>query len=149
TTSFGLVRLTPSGTLDSSFGASGGVASTSFCGNPSTGFSISVDPLGNIVAGGTGSVASGGAPQFWTARLTSSGTLDTSFGDPSTSGLGRTGQTMLDFFGNQNRITSIQPVLDANGNETAFLVAGYAYLQTGASTFNKYLVIARYHADGT
>ena len=148
-TSFGLVRLTPSGALDSSFGTSGGLASANFCGNPSTAFSLLVDPLGNIVAGGTSSVVSGGAPQFGLTRFTSSGILDTTFGNPSNSGLGRTGQTMLDFFGNQNRITSIQQVLDANGNETAILVGGYAYLPTGPTTVNKYLVIAKYHTDGS
>ena len=56
---------------------------------------------------------------------------------------------MLDFFGSQNRVTSIQPVLDSAGNEIAFMVGGYAYQPTGLNTFNKYLVIAKYDTNGS
>jgi hypothetical protein len=72
-----------------------------------------------------------GPPEFYIARFTGDRVLDTSFGDSSATSSGRTGQTMLDFFGNQNRLTSIQPVLDSAGNEIAFMVGGYAYQSTG------------------
>jgi uncharacterized delta-60 repeat protein len=147
--SFSVVRLSPSGSVDSSFGASGGVASTNFCGLPSTIFALSVDPGGNILAGGTSPVVSKGPPEFYIARFTGNGVLDTTFGDFSTTSSGRTGQTMLDFFGNQNRLTSIQPVLDSAGNEIAFMAGGYAYQSTGLNTFNKYLVIAKYDTSGS
>ena len=146
---FSVVRLTPSGSLDSSFGASGGVAATNFCGIPSTVFSLSVEPIGNILAGGTAQVVSTGPPAFGIARFNNNGVLDTAFGDFSTGSSGRTGQTMLDFFGSQNHVTSIQPVVDSGGNEVALMVGGYVFQSTGLNTFNKYLVIAEYHADGS
>jgi len=149
TNSFSVVRLSPNGTVDSSFGASGGAASTSFCGLPSTIFSLLVDPVGNILAGGTTPVVSKGPPEFYIARFTSNGVLDTSFGDFSTTSSGRTGQTMLDFFGSQNYLMSIQPVLDGAGNEVAFIAGGYAYQSTGLNTFNKYLVMAKYDNSGS
>jgi len=146
---FSVVRLTPSGSLDSSFGVSGGVAATNFCGLPSTVFSLSVDSIGSILAGGTAQLVSTGPPAFGIARFTSNGVLDTGFGDFSTSSSGRTGQTMLDFFGSENHATSIQPVLDSGGNEIAFMVGGYVFQSTGSNTFKKYLAIAEYHADGS
>jgi hypothetical protein len=94
-------------------------------------------------------VVSKGPPEFYIARFTGNGVLDTTFGDFSTTSSGRTGQTMLDFFGNQNRLTSIQPVLDSAGNEIAFMAGGYAYQSTGLNTFNKYLVIAKYDTSGS
>jgi hypothetical protein len=90
-----------------------------------------------------------GPPEFYLACFTGDGVLDTTFGDLSTTSSVRTGQTMLDFFGNQNRLTSIKPVLDTAGNEIAFMVGGYAYQPTGLNTFNKYLVIAKYDASGS
>jgi len=146
---FSLVRLNSSGSLDSSFGVSGGVAATNFCGLPSTVFSLSVDSIGNILAGGTAQIVSTGPPVFGIARFTSNGILDTGFGDFSTGSSGRTGQTLLDFFGSENRVTSIQPVLDGGGNEIAFIVGGYVLQSTGSNTSKKYLAIAEYHADGS
>jgi len=145
---FALARLNPSGSIDASFGGSG-IASTDFCGAGSTVFSVNVDPLGNILAGGTAAITSQGPPKFGIARFTQSGVLDTAFGDPSNVSLGRTGQTMLDFFGSENHLASLVPVFDANGNETYFIAAGYAYQSSGSSTFNKYLVATRYHFDGS
>jgi uncharacterized delta-60 repeat protein len=144
-----VVRLTSSGLLDSTFGGSGGIAATNFCGLPSVVFSLSVDSIGNILAGGTAQIVSAGPPQFGIARFTSNGALDTTFGDPSTSSSGRTGQTMLDFLGSENHLTSIQPVLDSGGSQIGFMVGGYAYKSTGSNGFNKYLALAKYHADGS
>jgi uncharacterized delta-60 repeat protein len=108
-----------------------------------------VDPIGNILAGGAGPAVSKGPPEFYIARFTGNGVLDTTFGDFSTTSSGRTGQTMLDFFGSQNYLMSIQPVLDSAGNEIAFMAGGYAYQSTGLNTFNKYLVIAKYDINGS
>ena len=58
-------------------------------------------------------------------------------------------RTMLDFFGSENHLTSIQPVLDSAGNEVAFMAGGYAYQSTGPYTSNKYLVIAEYDTNGS
>jgi uncharacterized delta-60 repeat protein len=146
---FAVVRLSPSGSVDSSFGASGGVATTNFCGLPSNVYSLAVDPIGNILAGGAGPVVSKGPPDFYIARFTGNGVLDTTFGDSSTTSSGRTGQTMLDFFGSQNYLMSIQPVLDSAGNEVAFMAGGYAYQPSGLNTFHKYLVIAKYDTSGS
>jgi len=142
---FTVVRLTPMGSVDSSFGASG-VATTTFCGAGSRIFSLSVDAHGNILAGGRNYLARVSHPVMAIARFTSNGTLDTTFGDPS--GSVRTGQTKLDFYGSNNYVNSIQPVLDAGGNQLAYLVAGSVYQSAGSAT-NKYLVLTQYHTDGS
>jgi uncharacterized delta-60 repeat protein len=108
-----------------------------------------VDPVGNILAGGTSPVVSNGPPEFYIARFTGNGVLDTTFGDFSTTSSGRTGQTTMDFFGSENHLMSIQPVLDSAGNEVAFMAGGYAFQSTGLNTFNKYLVIAKYDINGS
>lgn len=144
-----VVRLTPSGSLDASFGTSG-VATTLFCGGfPSKINSLSVDPMGNILVGGTTEVVSSGTQKFAIERLTNYGALDTSFGDLSTTSSGRTGQTRLDYFSAQNIVNSIQPLLDSGGNQIGFLVGGFVQQSTGPYTVNRYLVIAQYHADGS
>jgi hypothetical protein len=44
---------------------------------------------------------------------------------------------------------SLLPVLDANGNQVSYLAAGYAGQSTGQFSQNQYLVLARYHLDGS
>jgi len=149
TAAFSLARLTPSGTLDTSFGSSAGYSTTDFCGTGSTVFSVNVDTAGNILAGGTAALVASGPPKFGVARFDHNGLLDTSFGDPSSSGLTRTGRTILDFYGYKNFLMSLLPVLDANGNQVSYLAAGYAGQSTGQFSQNQYLVLARYHLDGS
>jgi len=44
---------------------------------------------------------------------------------------------------------SLLPVLDANGSQVSYLAAGYAGQSTGQFSQNQYLVLARYHLDGS
>jgi uncharacterized delta-60 repeat protein len=146
-----VLRLTPSGLLDSSFGTSG-IATTTFCGNFASSINtLSVDPnSGSILTGGRTEVTSDGLERFALARFTSNGTLDTTFGDPSQTSPGRTGQTLLDFFNYKDHLNSIQPVIDSSGNEVGFMVGGTAWQSTGSnSPLNNYMVLAKYHADGS
>jgi uncharacterized delta-60 repeat protein len=141
---FTVVRLTSTGSVDPTFGSSG-VATSNFCGVGSRVFSLSVDPTGNILAGGRNFLDSINHAAFALARFESSGAPDTTFGDPSTPG-----QTMLDFFGVDNHLTSIQPVLDSGGNEIAFLVGGYVYQSTGANNpLASYLALAQFQNNGS
>ena len=149
TGAFSLARLTPVGALDTAFGSSAGYSTSVFCGGGSTIFSVNVDAAGNILAGGTAALVANGPPKFGIARFDHNGLLDATFGDPSFSGLTRTGRTLLDFYGYKNFLMSLLPVLDANGNQVSYLAAGYAGQSTGQFSQNQYLVLARYHLDGS
>jgi uncharacterized delta-60 repeat protein len=71
---FSLLRYTPSGTLESTFGSGGEVATSIAGGNGGAGYRTLALENGDIVAGG------GGANDFALARYTPSGSLDTTFG---------------------------------------------------------------------
>lgn len=78
---FAVVRYTPAGALDPTFGT-GGVVRTDFLGRPDRAAAVQVQPDGRIVAGGTvqevvGNQAFG---RFGLARYTSGGALDPTFG---------------------------------------------------------------------
>jgi len=77
---FGVVRLTPTGALDATFGGSG-KAVISFAATESAGTSraaaVAVQPDGRIVVAGT---TSGNGDDFAVVRLNADGTLDTTFG---------------------------------------------------------------------
>jgi uncharacterized delta-60 repeat protein len=137
--SVAIARFTMSGVLDPTFGINGQTA-ISFCGNAGRVGSLAFDPSGNILAAGSTSF---GGPNFMVlARFSPSGALDTSFGDPATSGSGKTGSTLTNVFGG-NTIgfrTTMTPVTDSLGN-TRILFAG-----TGGTT--GYFVLARYNSDG-
>ena len=148
TAAFSMARLNPSGALDTSFGSSAGYSTTDFCGTGSTIFSVNVDTAGNILAGGTAALVANGPPKFGIARFDRNGLLDTTFGDPSTGGLTRSGRTLVDFYGYRNFIMSVRPVLDVNGNQVGYLAAGYAGQSTGPFTQNQYLVVVRFNLDG-
>jgi uncharacterized delta-60 repeat protein len=137
---FTVARLTPAGLVDSTFGTSG-LATTTFCGSRSRIYSLSVDPLGNILAGGWNDQSHF---LYALARFENNGALDTTFGDPTTPG-----QTLLNFYGSDNQLTSIQPVLDSSGNETGFAVTGFVRQSTGQYTSNSYWGIAQYHTNGS
>jgi uncharacterized delta-60 repeat protein len=77
---FGLARYNPDGSLDSSFGADGQVATDVWAGDAS---SVALQADGDIVAAGPGSLDSGpnAAPyQFALIRYRANGSLDTGFG---------------------------------------------------------------------
>jgi len=140
---FTVVRLTPAGSIDTTFGTEG-IATTSFCGAGSRIFSLSVDSAGGILAAGRNFQQSSSDPAFALARFESTGALDTTFGNPSSPG-----QTMLDFYGSANHLTSIQPVLDSGGNELSFVVGGFVTQSTGANAPTaSFLALARYHTNG-
>ncbi len=146
TGNFGIVRLSPAGALDPSFGTSSGLATTGFCGFGGRLGPLSVDTAaGTILAGGVIKVVSGGTLKIAFARFTANGALDTTFGDPSTTGPGRMGQTILDFYGSNNYATSLQLMPDNTG---AFMAGGYAD-QTVGSIIKHYLIIAKYDANGS
>jgi uncharacterized delta-60 repeat protein len=138
--SVAIARFTMSGVLDTTFGING-QATISFCGNAGRVSSLAFDPSGNILAAGSTSF---GGPNFLVlARFSPYGALDTSFGDPATSGSGKTGSTLTNVFGG-NSIgfrTTMTPVTDNLGN-TRILFAG-----TGGTP--GYFVLARYNSDGT
>ena len=144
---FGLIRLTPTGALDTTFG-SNGLASTSYC-TASGIYSLAVDNSGDILAAGLVQLVQNGVHKIEVARYTSAGALDTTFGDPSNSTNGRTGITVLDTFGYTSEVASIAPVFDGSGNLTHILVAGDGLEQMGSSSIYKYLILARYNPDGS
>jgi uncharacterized delta-60 repeat protein len=136
---FALVRLTPSGSIDTAFGT-GGITTTSYCASAAI-FGLAIDGVGNILAGGTTQLAVNGASKVLIARYTADGVLDTTFGDPSSSSRTRTGTTVLDTFGGVNQVTEIAPASDSAGH---ILLAG-----NGFSSAGKFLILARYNANGT
>ncbi len=77
---FAVIRLTPSGTLDATFGT-GGIVTTSF-GATSGVTRVAVDGSGRILAAGLVATTSGSSSSnaFALARYTSSGALDANFG---------------------------------------------------------------------
>jgi uncharacterized delta-60 repeat protein len=78
---FAVARLTGAGALDSSFGAGGKVTlsiGTGATSDHATG--LALDPAGRIVVAGTTGALSGPVAQFAVARLTSTGTPDSTFG---------------------------------------------------------------------
>jgi uncharacterized delta-60 repeat protein len=80
-TSMGIARLTPTGSIDPTFG-SGGLTITSFGGpTPFTeGVQLGMQPSGKFIVSGDGDDANGEAA-FLMARYTESGMLDASFGN--------------------------------------------------------------------
>lgn len=139
---FGLVRLTPSGDLDSTFGNANGQVTTSFCGLGDRIRAIGLDKSGNILTAGFASVGTDfNSSKFGLARFTSSGVLDTTFGDLSTTASQRTGKTILDFFGGAAVPRGLAIQLDGR-----FLVSGYTY---SGDDIKQYFGIARYDSNGT
>jgi uncharacterized delta-60 repeat protein len=136
---FALIRLTPSGSIDTTFG-SGGITITSHCQSAAI-FGLATDADGNILAGGATQLATNGASKILIARYTANGTLDDTFGDPSSSSGTRTGTTVLDTFGGTNNVSEIVPTLDSAGH---ILLAGNGFGSSG-----KFLVVARYNSNGT
>ena len=136
---FALVRLTPSGSIDATFG-SGGIAITSHCQTAAI-FSLATDAAGNILAAGSTQLTTNGASKMLIARYSATGVLDTTFGDPSSSSGTRTGTTVLDIFGGTNQVTEVAPAMDSSGH---ILLAGNGYGSAG-----KFLFLARYSANGT
>ena len=92
-TQMGVVRLNRNGSLDTTFGAGSGAALIDFgSGNSATATAVALQQNGDIVVAGAATV--GGTDQIGVARLTPSGSLDTSFNSTgkATVGTGGTDQ---------------------------------------------------------
>src|SRR5262249_36091747 len=119
-----VARYTPSGALDTSFGSGGSVAVTFFKNQPTNLDAITLDSSGRIVvAGNAYSVKK--QDYIGVARLTSTGSLDGSFGNK--------GEVLIPLSGSELHGVVIQP----NGQ---IVVAGYA---------GNYGLLARYNANGS
>jgi uncharacterized delta-60 repeat protein len=142
---FSVVRITPGGAVDTTFGVSG-AATLSFCGFGGRVYSLAVDSSGDILAGGYAIVTRYGNTKLVIARFTPSGAPDTTFGDVSSSS--RTGYAVRDYFGGQNNLSAVVPVVDSAGNEVALLASESAFETVVHSTY-KYTVVAQFHPDGS
>jgi uncharacterized delta-60 repeat protein len=133
-----LARYNSNGNLDTTFG-SGGKVQIGFPGMFNSLYSIVIDTNGNIVVGGiqinvsTISDAINNNSNFFLARYTSGGSVDTTFG------LGGTGIVTTDFVGKPDSINSI--AIDLNGN---IVVGGYATNSNNTTDF----ALARYTSGG-
>jgi uncharacterized delta-60 repeat protein len=136
-----LMRLQPSGAVDSSFGSSG-LTTVSVCGQGSNADPVAIDNSGNILVAAAVHLVSSGPPKTAVMRFTPSGKVDTTFGDLS--GAARTGRTILDVFGDNTQMYSIK----FNSIDQTILVGGNATIPTGSFTHDQYLVTARYFATG-
>ncbi|MFN6130640.1 MAG: beta strand repeat-containing protein, partial [Planctomycetota bacterium] len=125
---FALVRYNADGSLDTSFGT-GGKVTTAIGTGSDIGGSVTIQPDGKIVVGGTARI--GSTDDFALVRYNADGTLDTSFG---TGGMVTTAIGTSTDFGYS---VTIQP-------DGKIVVAGYARI---GSTDDFALV--RYNANGT
>jgi uncharacterized delta-60 repeat protein len=131
-----LVRYTPSGGLDGTFGARGTVTtSMSIAGGEDEHiWELALQPDGKIVAAGDARTSTGGF-DFALARYTSEGTLDSGFG---------TGGKVTTAIGpSTSRDTAFTVLIDDNGK---IVVAGFADV-AGAGGRN--FAVARYNSNGT
>jgi len=130
---FGLVRLMPDGSFDSSFGT-GGITRTDFGGGADGASNFSrgliVFPDGSSLAAG-GGFTGAGLTDFGLVRLAPDGSLDPAFGTG--------GRVSTDFGGQDDEAASLS--VDGDGRVVA---AGYATISD-----QKVLAIVRYLADGS
>jgi uncharacterized delta-60 repeat protein len=134
TRDFVLVRYNTDGSLDSTFGTDGKVA-TDISGHADFATSLAIQPDGRIVAAGRGynpSVDESG--DFELVRYDPDGSLDTTFGTA--------GKVVTDFFGHPDELNAI--ALQNNGK---ILAAGSASLMPDEEM--EQVALARYNADGS
>jgi uncharacterized delta-60 repeat protein len=127
---FALARYNTDGSLDSSFGSGGRVA-TDFFGFGDIANAIAVQSDGRIVAAGNGRSAISGFDDFALARYNSNGSLDTSFDSD--------GKVNTDFFGSLDQANAL--AIQSDGR---IVVAGQS-VNSPAADF----ALARYNADGS
>ena len=132
--SFGLTRYTAAGTLDTTFGTNG-VASVNFGGSDQPA-AVTVLSNGDILVAGTAINSSGGS-QFALAEFTSSGVLDTSFGNGS-------GEVLTSFSATGTLTSDVATAL-AIGRSGTIYVGGSSNANDNGSDF----AIAAYNADGS
>jgi uncharacterized delta-60 repeat protein len=140
-----IVRLSLAGAVDSTFAGGTGIATTSLCGFGYAIYVLRVDSSGNILSAGSGAVTSGGPVKVAVVRFSPGGTVDATFGMPSSSGTGKIGFTLLDFFGSTNTPDSLEMLSDGS---SGFAVRGRAEITAG-STVSHYEFVAKYSLAGT
>jgi uncharacterized delta-60 repeat protein len=145
---FSLMRLTPSGTLDSTFGPNGnGQVTAGFCGTNDNAFAMNFDAAGRIVLAGFASLSSTVAsslPKFVVVRFTSNGILDTTFGDPISGSSSRTGKTAIAFLGGESIAWGV-----AGQTDGKIVVSGWAADPNTTTSFKTYFALARLNPDGS
>ena len=134
--SFGVTRYNADGSLDSSFGDNG-VASASFGGSDAP-LALTLLADGDILVAGTAVSPSGGS-QFALAEFTSSGALDTTFGNG-------TGEVLTSFSASAGTLTN-----DTANSLVVSPAGGTIYLGGSSDASGKGLdfAIAAYNADGS
>jgi uncharacterized delta-60 repeat protein len=142
---FALMRLTPSGTLDSTFGPNrNGQVTGGFCGMTDKVFAMARDAGGNIVLAGYSYVDSTLTPKSAVVRFTANGILDTTFGDPISGSSSRTGKTAIDFLGGQNTARGV-----AGQTDGKIVVSGWIADPNTSISVKTYYGVARLNPDGT
>jgi uncharacterized delta-60 repeat protein len=135
---FAVMRFTPAGTIDSTFGPTGsGSVLTQFCTEQDQVHGLALDAVGNIVAGGFAKF--NGTDNFAITRYSPNGVLDTSFGDPG-SGTNQAGKTIASLMAADS--TGFSLLLQPDGKA---IVTGTAK----DASLRNYFGLARFDADGT
>ncbi len=129
---FAILRYNTDGTLDTSFGASGGTNVDFFSGNDAA-FALVIQGDGKIVAGGSASRGDASSPDFALVRLNADGSFDASFDVD--------GKVATDFSSSLDGIYGI--ALQTNGKIVA---AGFTFITSEA---NDNFALARYNTNGS
>jgi uncharacterized delta-60 repeat protein len=144
---FSIVKLSPNGAKDTSFGTGGGVL-TDFFGDVDTASDMAIQPDGRVVVVGTVNVrvttkgTTSVTPDFGLVRYLPNGALDSSFG-PSRNGKVNTNLSTYEAGGRQDRATSV--ALQADGK----IVVGGLLIRGPASSNSNYdAVLVRYDTAG-
>ena len=128
---FAVVRYTTTGSLDSTFGTGGKVA-TDFSEANETGSSVAIQADGKIVVAGTLSSDIDSNSDFAVTRYNVDGSLDETFGPD------RTGKLTTDFFGDTDSANAV--AIQADGK---IVVAG------SVANGSNYFGVARYNPNGS
>jgi uncharacterized delta-60 repeat protein len=131
---FAVVRYTPDGSLDATFGA-GGVVITDFAHSYDWAYALALQPDGNIVVGGLSDA--GGGKHFALARYHPDGSLDGSFGDG-----GRVLSRLQPLTSGILHGLVVQP-------DGKIVAAGVTYEDTVTANPNGDFMVARYLPDGS
>ena len=133
-TNFLMMRFTPGGQLDTTFGGGKGQVVTDFFGQADQGRSVVVDGSGRIIAAGKATVKANATADFVVARYYPDGSPDTTFGTG--------GKVVTDFGGGDDQLQEI--ALDSAGRIVA---VGYRVLSTSRTAAWDFS-LARYSATG-
>jgi len=130
-----IIRLTTSGTLDTTFNSVGYV--TALIGIRTTFKSVSIDSSGNIIAAGYYNNNGQSGDQFVMTRYTTNGTLDTTFNGPNGYVTGSLGsRTVVNSMAIDSSNNLVVAGFENNGTSNQFFVARYTSSGTLDTTFN-------------